>query len=204
MKGYVLTFGEERAREVFAVCENLGFWPVGATWWFAWNELEIALPAPLTDRALAFDDRWDVARVFAAAAELRLERWGRRRIVRLLVEEAAHHRLPEELRRSAEAEEEPFTVERGLRLLAGVRLELPDGPARGRVEFPRPLHYGGEGGDPDQPLAVAVYLYRDGEGSLRLVRYAELVRVPKDRRTVDIWRVRPYGIDGLEAIPGGE
>jgi hypothetical protein len=203
MKGYVLTFDGERAREVFAVCENLGFWPVGATWWFAWNELEIALSAPLTDPTPFFEDRWDVARVFAAEAELRLERWGRRRIVRLLVEEAAHHRLPEELRRSAEAEEKPFAVERGLRLLAGARLELPGGPTRGRVEYPRPLEYG-VADDPDHPLVVAAYLYRDQEGGLRLVRYAELVRVPKDRRTVDIWRVRPYGIDGLEAIPGGE
>ncbi len=201
MKGYVLTFDGERAWEVFAVCENLGFWPVGATWWFAWNELEIGLPAPLADPTPFFEDRWDVARVFSATAELRLERWGRRRALRVLLEDAARARLPAALVSSAA--EESFAAEKGLRLLAGARLRLPGGPARGRVEFPRPLEYG-VADDPDQPLAVAVYLYRDGEGSLRLVRYAELVRVPKDRRDADPWRARPFAHADSEREPGGE
>jgi hypothetical protein len=201
MKGYVLTFAGERAREVFAACADLGFWPQGATWWFAWNELEISLPAPLADAAPFFEDRWDVARVFSAAAELRLELWGRRRIVRLLVEDGSRGLLPAGL--VSRAAEESFVAEKGLRLLAGARLRLPGGPARGRVEFPRPLGYG-VADDPDHPLAVVAYVYRDGEGGVRLVRYAELLRVPKDRRDADPWRARPFAHGDLERQPGGE
>ncbi len=89
MKGYVLSFKGERGQEVFAAGERLGFWPAGATWWFAWNELEIHLPALLVDPGSAFDARWDAARIFAGAAELRWERQGRERVARLLIEDEA-------------------------------------------------------------------------------------------------------------------
>ena len=175
--------------------------PEDETWWCAWNELEISLPAPLADPAPFFEDRWDVARVFSAAAELRLERWGRRRALWLLVEDGSRGLLPAGL--VSRAAEESFVAEKGLRLLAGARLRLPGGPARGRVEFPRPLGYG-VADDPDHPLAVAAYVYRDGEGGVRLVRYAELLRVPKDRRDADPWRARPFAHADSERQPGGE
>lgn len=202
MRGYVLTFKEEKGPEVFAACERLGFWPAGATWWFAWNELEIRLPAPLVDPVSVLDARWDAARVFAATAELRWERQGRERVVRLLVEGGARRRLPDGLVQAAT--ELPFAAEEGRRLLAGGRLNLPDGAVRGRVGFPCPLDYGVDGGDLDCFLAARVYLYRGKDGALQLVRYADLVTVADDRRTRDFWQVRPFADGETQGLTGKE
>lgn len=202
MKGYVLSFKGERGPEVFAACGRLGFWPAGKTWWFAWHELEIRLPALLVDPESVFDARWDAARIFAGAAELRWERQGRERVVRLLVEDEARRRLPDGLVQAAT--ELSFTAEEGRRLLVSGRLNLPGGTFWGRVEFPRALDYGVDGGDLGCCLAARVYLYRSEDGALRLVRYADLVTVADDRRTHDSWRVRPFGEGETQGRTGKE
>jgi len=191
MKGYVLTFDGKSGPDVFAACEQLGFWPAGATWWFGWNELEIRLPAPLEEPASALDARWTVVRIFSGAAELRRERQGRGLALRLLLEDEARQKLPEDL---TPAKEASFSsVEQGYRLLVGGCLLLPTGSVRGRVDLPRPLDYGVGSENLDCSLAARVYLYRAEDGVVRLVRYADLITVAEESRRHHPWRVRPFG-----------
>ncbi|ACA60295.1 hypothetical protein [Candidatus Desulforudis audaxviator] len=189
MTGYVLTFREnldngsdavEMVRGVFAATGarlDEGFWAPGATWWYAWNELEIQLPtvcatAADLDAGRLFNPRWVVVRVFAPPAELRWERQGRGRVVCLLLEDNARRRLPPTLVAGA-VHKETYLATPGRRLWSGRRLDLPGGSRRGRVEFPRPLDYGVEDHDYSKPLAARVYLYQDEDGLVQLVRYAE-------------------------------
>lgn len=191
MRGYVLTFPGDQGPAVFVLGRELGFWPTGRTWWFGWNEREISLPAPLKEAASVFDARWETARVFAAAAELRFQQHGRERLTLLLLEEEARRRLPPELVQSA-THKFPFFAQEGRRLLAGVRLSLPGSEIRGRVEFPRPLDYGMGGDKLDHALGVRVYLYRGEDGALRLVRYAEITVVTGEDRRRAPWLAKPF------------
>ncbi|MGB9886318.1 MAG: hypothetical protein ACPLRW_04895 [Moorellales bacterium] len=191
MRGYALVFAEENGPSIFGLGRDLGFWREGATWWFAWNEREICLPALLDNVASVFDAPWDVARVFSDLAEIRLQRHGRERLAVLLLEEETRDRLPAEAAKSA-IREAPFLAEVGHRLLAGTRLQLFGKEVRGRVEFPRPLDYGVREHALEHFLGVTVYNYYDENRALKLVRYAKVVPlVPQDRMRPP-WQVLPY------------
>lgn len=152
--------------------------------WFGWNELDIRLPRCLTDETDALDPRWDVARIFTPAAELRAQRVGRTRLVLLLTESAA---LVEQLKQQFEIEVAEFRVQASWRVLAGQRPRKPIGAnpdALIEVQFPRPLNYQGLIALHGQALVAKVQCYYDSAYRLRDVRYCSITHEPIGQREV--------------------
>lgn len=150
--------------------------------WFGWNELDIRLPRRFESDAL--DPRWDVARIFAPAAELRAQRVGRTRLVLLLTENAA---LVNQLRQQFEVVVEEFRAQESHRVLAGQRPRQPIGAnpdALIEVQFPRPLDYQDLVAQRGEALVAAVQCYYDSEYRLRDVRYCSITPEPIGQRKV--------------------
>ena len=140
------------------------------SWWFAWCELDIALPQQLRDPA-ALPDDWDALHLFSPHVEMRQIRQGAgwRRV--LLTENP----LPPALV-GWTASGGVYSVKASLRILWGGRLRTPGGDARGVVMFPRALEYGvaGEAEQYDKALVADVWLYHDAEARLFTERYGQL------------------------------
>jgi hypothetical protein len=146
---------------------NQGQLPPEQSWWFGWCELEIALPGRLTE-STALPAQWDVVHLFSPQVEVRWlrqhDQWG----CWLLTEGPA----PAEGWRQTAC----YTTQCSKRILWGNRLRMPDGEARGVVQFPRKLVYdvADEQGHYDQALVADVRLYYDQEHRLQTVRYMAL------------------------------
>jgi hypothetical protein len=152
--------------------------------WFGWNELDIRLPRRLTDEADALDPRWDVARIFTPAAELRAQRVGRTRLVLLLTESAA---LVEQLKQQFGGEAAKFRAQVSHRVLAGQRPRQPIGAnpdALIEVQFPRPLDYQDLTAQRGTALVADVQCYYDSVYRLRDVRYCSITAEPIGQREV--------------------
>ncbi len=169
-KGYWLTLSTDKSpSELVALLREKGLFPEGKTWWFAWDKLEIKLPGILRDLS-ELDRPWDLVRVFSEKAELRLARRGRSRGCWLLTEKDAIEDIPDvEIVSRAE-----FAIEKGIRILWGKKLHLPDGEARGEVTFPRKLDYDLGAEDLNKAWVADVKLYYDEAHRLWAVRYASL------------------------------
>ena len=160
----------ERVTELVAALQEIGLFPEGDTWWFAWDALDIVLPSLLTPGANV-DGDWDVLRVFAERAELRVGRRAGGRGYWLLLEEKPETTLGHLYDTWVESKSTGYSVEEGSHVLAGVRLRLPDGEKRGEIIYPRPLNYGIDDNDLEKALVAGVRAYYDDTYRLITVRY---------------------------------
>lgn len=112
IKGTIFHWGEgERPSLTQAVSElqGVGLFPDEESWWFAWREVEIKLPAQLRDINDLQTD-WDVLHIFSRHAEFRQIRRGQRYQWLLLTEKE----LPQELcLPRSEQEDEPIEEKTG-------------------------------------------------------------------------------------------
>lgn len=112
-KGTIFHWGEGKRPSLIQAVSDLqhvGLLPKRESWWFAWREVEIKLPAQLRDINDLPND-WDVLHVFSRYAEFRQIRRGQRYQWLLLTEKE----LPQELSRSrSEKEDKPVEEEAGL------------------------------------------------------------------------------------------
>ena len=157
---------------LITVLRGVGWLPDGASWWFGWCELEIALPGRLSTTSHIPED-WDVVHLFSAQSELRWMRRGERYQAVLLTETVLPTALTGWQLINSDA---PYSARTTQRILWGNRLRLPDGEGRGIVQFPRRLDYdlAGETEKRDQTVMADVWAYYDAEERLQLVRYAGL------------------------------
>lgn len=180
MKGYAFAL-EVSPRQAFDMLRGKAVFPPASTWWFAWREDRIEVPSMLGSEDDAFGRQWDVLRVFAPLAELRVVRIGAKQVVSVFAEDDGLALL------QPQGEVTQFAVaEEGRRILWGERMSLSGRRSRGVVAFPRELVYL-EDDDPSKACTAVVVEYRDEEYMLRAVRYRELrLEAPKasDLRTV--------------------
>ena len=161
----------ERVSDLVLALRGIGLFSVDRTWWFAWNTLDIVLPSLLVEDA-PLDRGWEVVRVFAKRAELRIGRRGMSRGCWLFLEENPQAVLGDLYKEWVEEINGDFVVEDGYRLLAGQKLRLPEGDRRGEIIYPRPLDYGIGKDNLEQSLVASVWVYYDKAHRLVTVRYA--------------------------------
>lgn len=171
MQGWWLTLRPPaQVTELVAALQEIGLFPEGKTWWFAWDALDIVLPSLLTPDANV-DGEWDALRVFAERAELRVGRRAGGRGYWLLLEETPETTLGDLYDTWVGSKSTGYSVEEGSHVLAGVRLRLPNGERRGEIIYPRPLDYGFDDNDLEKALVAQVRAYYDDGHRLVTVRY---------------------------------
>jgi hypothetical protein len=182
MKGFIFKV----SGEVMQICRIL--WESDLlsperSFWFAWNETHIVLPAKLLDPQ-EIEGEWEVIRAFSERVELRgIKRDGRISVL-LLTEGEAPPELGVE---GSELIEIYPTVLTSNRLLWGERMRFQEREVRGVAVFPRVLDYGVEG-SLEMALAAEVYSYLDDQMRLRHTRYRAIKPVPLGSITV-----KPFG-----------
>jgi len=167
VRGYAIAL-DVPAQKAYEILKERGTFPPGRTWWFAWREDRIALPSILDNEEVMFQEPWDVLRVFASLAELRLVYRRGRQTVSILTEDEGLGVL------QLQGRQEKFAVaENGKRILWGERMRLLGQESRGVVAFPRYLSYL-DNDDLTKACIATVVEYRDEEYILKAVRYKGL------------------------------
>ena len=169
MKGYVLKIDGLTPLELGQALERAGAFPEAERWYFCWSETDIVLPSICEDFGKLFSQKWDTLRIFSAFVELRWEKCGENHILLVLCEDEGRRMLGEEVGIT----NEPYTVEKGKRILAGKEMKTAGKRVRGKVSYPRVLNYGIDD-HPKKVLMVEINYYLDSQQMRRFVRYKGL------------------------------
>lgn len=190
MNGYVLRLNNKGdQQEPFAAAFGLlkdEYFPDNQTCWFGWNETEIRLPGKFdgNETRTPFDSDWDMARIFSAKAELRIQRDCCGQVALLLTENQSLREKVKQQTDVFEIAEHTFTSEPGRRIMVGSKPENQIGgepDALIEVAFPRVLHYRGFAVEKRESLEARVQCYYDEAHRLRFVRYCAVE--PKKKPT---------------------